>query len=456
MVRPLFPVLFPVRPLFPVESWYVPYFPQSWYVPYFLAISFGPLSFPYPILTPSNWTRFKAALESEREANDARRRTMKEGEEGNLNDTLASRIDYHRARPEVTTDQYVDACRIQLGREVCAKRKVYLDTKFWILLREVLLQRNAQPEVIDLYSALSDGLRAGTLICPISATTFLEIYKQQDAKTRQATVALVDELSLGVSLADHFERARTELSYLLHTLGGHPDLHELDNLVWTKVSFVLGVTHPTNTPYSEVDERAIQKAFFDHMWSLPMATMEEHLGGKHFPSMDYEGLAEKLNAENATHADECMSFEQLYRNEFMGGIEISAPVVAPVMERWYAEVTGLREHYSPSLAKQTETMLLSILSEAIKKNDFRRTLRTAHIGALCHASLRWDKKRKLDGNWLHDFHHAEGAVGYCDLFLTEKPLAAILKQKHLKLEEVFPCTIINSPVDAFRAVAQIA
>lgn len=370
-----------------------------------------------------------------------------------LSDPVASRIDYHLAHPEVTTDQYVDACRIQLGREVCAKRKVYLDTKFWILLREVLLQRNTQPELAELYSTLCDGVRAGALICPVSATTFFEIYKQRDPQTRRATVALVDELSLGVTLADHFERARTELSYLLHTLREHSDLHELDRLVWNKVSFVLGVSHPTGTPFSEEEESAIQKALFDHMWSLPMATLEAQLGGKQFRSMDYDDLAEKLNAKNAAHADECRSFEQLYRNEFMGGIEFSTPVVACVMERWYSKVTGQQEHFDPSLAKRAENMLLSILSEAIKKNDFRRTLRTAHIGAMCHASLRWDKKRKLDGNWLHDFHHAEAAVGYCDLFLTEKPLAALLKQKHLKLDEVFPCEIISSPAEAVRAIS---
>jgi hypothetical protein len=373
-----------------------------------------------------------------------------------LNEPRLSTIDHHRAHAEVTTDQYVDARRIQLGRAICAKRKVYLDTKFWILLREILLRRNVQPELVELYSTLRDGVRRGALICPISETTFLEIYKQQDPRTRRATVILVDELSLGVTLADHFERANAELSYLLNTLSGRSELHVLDHLVWNKLSFVLGVFHAANTPFPVDEERAIQKALFDHMWSLPMATMEEHLGGKQFRSMDYDGLAEKLNAENAAHADECISFEQLYRNEFMGGIEVSAPVVAPVVERWYAKVTGRQEHFDPSSAKQAENMLLSILSEAIKKNDFRRTLRTAHIGALCHATFRRDKKRKLNGNWLHDFHHAEAAVGYCDLFLTEKALAALLKQRHLKVDEVFPCEIVSSPAEAVRAVNQIA
>jgi len=42
------------------------------------------------------------------------------------------------------------------------------------------------------------------------------------------------------------------------------------------------------------------------------------------------------------------------------------------------------------------------------------------------------------------------------LFLTEEALAALLKQTHLKLDEVFPCEIVSSPAEAVRAVTQIA
>jgi hypothetical protein len=363
-------------------------------------------------------------------------------------------LDYHRAHPQVTTDEHVDACRIQLGRDVKEKRKIYLDTCFWILLRDALLERNTRRELTELYEKLHEGSHRGALICPISATTFLEIYKQQDPETRRATVTLVDELSRGVTLVDHFERANTELAYLLHTIIGRTELHDLDHLVWNRLSFVLGVTHPSERHFPEEEERAIRKALFDHMWSMPMISLEEHLAGKQFPAMDYDGIAERLNAQNAVYASECKSFEQLYRNEFMGGIEASAPVALSVMEKWYAKATGRQGAFTQSLAKDTQNMLLSILSRAVKKNDFRRILRTAHIGAICHAAFRWDKQRKMNGNWLHDFHHAEAAVGYCDMFLTEKPLADLLRQRPSMIEDVFPCQIISSPVEAVRALSE--
>lgn len=368
------------------------------------------------------------------------------------NDT-SDRFAYHSARPEVTTDSYVQERQIALGEEISNKRKIYLDTRFWILLRDVSLGRIDSLGAKSLLTSLRQGANSGTLICPICETTFFEIFKQQDPKTRRTTLALVDELSSGITLADHWERAGTEISHLLHTITGRTNLHDLDHLVWNKLSFVLGVVHPTGTPFSETDERTVQKAFFDHMWSTSLVTMDHYLGGNRFCSEDYEGLAMRLNSANAKHADECRSFEQIYRNEFMGGIETSIPTAVSVIERWYADAVGVTEQFDSSVAEKTANSLLSMFSQAIKTNDFRRTLRTAHIGALCHASFRWDKKRKLTGNWIHDFHHAAAAVGYCDVFLTEKPLAAVLKQNHLKLNEVFSCQIISSVTEAAGAVS---
>jgi hypothetical protein len=366
---------------------------------------------------------------------------------------LFDSVEYHRAHPDVTSDSYVNARRIELGKVISKKRKIYLDTRFWILLRDVTLGRNDSTDLRNLLEGLREGVNTGVIVCPICETTFFEIFKQEDPITRRATVALVDELSTGVTLADHFERAGTELAYLLHTITGRTNLHDLDDLVWNKLSFVLGIMHPTNALISEKDETIVQKAFFDHLWSLSMRTMEQYLGGKQFPSFDYDGIAENLNLANARHAGECKSFEQLYRNEFIGGLETSMPVAVSVIERWYAQTTGRHEPFNKLVTEYTQNVMLSILSQAIKKNDLCRTLRTAHIGALCHASFRWDQKRKLSGHWLHDFHHAEAAVGYCDVFLTEKPLAALLKQKHLRLDEAFSCEIISSPDEGVRAVS---
>ena len=92
--------------------------------------------------------------------------------------------------------------------------------------------------------------------------------------------------------------------------------------------------------------------------------------------------------------------------------------------------------------------LFILFCAAVEKRKVRVVLRTIHIEALCHAAIRWDKKRQLTGNDLHDFHHAGAALAYCNVFLTEKPLQALLHQKHLGLTQDFPCKIISAIPEA--------
>ena len=37
-------------------------------------------------------------------------------------------------------------------------------------------------------------------------------------------------------------------------------------LAWSKLSYMLGVVHPTNIIFDQAQELIIQKAFFGHMW----------------------------------------------------------------------------------------------------------------------------------------------------------------------------------------------
>lgn len=75
-------------------------------------------------------------------------------------------------------------------------------------------------------------------------------------------------------------------------------------------------------------------------------------------------------------------------------------------------------------------------------------LPTLHISALCYSAIRWDKKRNLSANDIYDFQHAAAAIGYCDAFLTEKPLMTLLAQRNLKIKADFRCAVISDIEEA--------
>lgn len=56
---------------------------------------------------------------------------------------------------------------------------------------------------------------------------------------------------------------------------------------------------------------------------------------------------------------------------------------------------------------------------------------TLYVAATCHAYRRWDKQWKFNGHDLLDIHQAIAGLGYGQLMLTERPLAAFIQSAGL-------------------------
>ena len=176
--------------------------------------------------------------------------------------------------------------------------------------------------------------------------------------------------------------------------------------------------------------------------------MVSRLGSGCPPLFDYGGLAARMNEGNALNASAVKSFPQAYRAEIYGSLDIAAPIACDVMEELASRAQV--PYVTPSQAERADATLriYNFLCAAIVKKKVAVALRTLHIGALCHAAVRWDQRRKLTANDLYDFHHAAAAVAYCDVFLTENPLRTLLQQRHLQIGQDFPCLIISSKAES--------
>jgi hypothetical protein len=157
---------------------------------------------------------------------------------------------HHPGVQDLTIDAHVHRAQISLGEALAQRRVVSLDTKFWILLRDAAANGTTTPAT-ELLVLLREGMDGGRLFCPISESVFVELMKQSDPTTR-----IANEVA-------HFMRATT----------GRPNVHPPKHLAWRKLSYVLGILHPTMAGVGPARELAIQKAFFDHMWSMPLQEM---------------------------------------------------------------------------------------------------------------------------------------------------------------------------------------
>lgn len=326
--------------------------------------------------------------------------------------------------------------RIHLGAAVASIQRIYLDQRFWLLLRDVSLDRCRDKAISDLLAFLKLSVSEGRSICPISESVFIELLKQSDDTTRLATAQLIDELSLGVTLIPFDERVRQELCNSFYEQAGVPDLIPVQELVWTKLAYVLGEVHPSKTPFPPEEELAIQKAFSDHMWSVPLADIVGRIGQPPSTGTDWDLIAANLNAKSREHSSTLRSYAQTFRIEFEGGLSLfrneMIALLAELDQRGY-------KNFGEKLAH---------LSQNKRFEAFALLIPTLHINTACHAAVRWDQNRNLSGNDLFDFHHAQAALGYCDVFLAEKPLSDLLSQRHLGLTKNYKCQTFWSPSSA--------
>jgi hypothetical protein len=170
--------------------------------------------------------------------------------------------------------------------------------------------------------------------------------------------------------------------------------------------------------------------------------------------MAFDRLAGRLNAGNAEHAHELKSFQKTYAIELRGVLDLIAPVAAGIVSDMAERAVGRpmpREgHEWNDLVQQWDAFLF----KAFKNDEVKNALRTLHINTCLHAAFRWDKAQQFEANDFHDFHHAAAALGYCDVFLTEHDLRAMVTARHIALDVRYGCRVASTFKGALAVLRQ--
>jgi hypothetical protein len=370
---------------------------------------------------------------------------------------MNAQIAQHLASPNISLEEHVQRCQTNLVSELGSRKAIYLDVKYWVILRDVVIGRNADMDGVALLDLLQTRVAAGQVFCPVSESTFMELLKQGDPTTRMATARLIDELSLGVSLIPFNERILMEMECYFDSIGKKDSLSHPEKRVWSKLSYVLGHTHPSETGLDAATELAVQKAFFDHMWTIPLVEIVQTIGGHMPPNQDrFDLLAQNLNQGNKTHSEKLRSFQQTYAIELAGALDLFSPMAATVVRNIAERALGRSAPREGAEWDIYVREMRAYLTKAFKRDEVKVALRTLHIHTCLHASVRWNKKQQLDANDFYDFHHAAAAVGYCDTFLTEHGLRAMVTAKHVALNTRYDCKIAAGVRDAVELVRQDA
>lgn len=363
-----------------------------------------------------------------------------------------SNIDDHMRNPEAPIDSHIGARCQTLARALEARKAIYLDFRFWVIVREVSEGIRTDPDDRKLVHHLTRLVRAGRAFCPISVAIFSELMKVGSSGRREATIQAIEELSAGVTLMPEEDRVEAEVEDLI--LGSViPEIPRPPRRVWTRLAYVLGNIHVANTGFPPATERAIQKAFFDYLWEQPLAAVTAQLDPEEYDRRaEMTNLADRLNDGNRANSREMESFEAVLADEMGGIAELADPAICKVMTQAYHDATG--ETDVPDRAPdQTRLDLL----RACLRGEHGHRLPTLHIHGNLHALFRWEYRNKLlTANDMFDFEHAAAALAYCDAFFTEKELASSVTHRRVGLGKRHNCFVTNRTSEAVRYLRSVS
>jgi hypothetical protein len=206
-------------------------------------------------------------------------------------------------------------------------------------------------------------------------------------------------------------------------------------------------------PEFPVRQTAQQRTRYEkmHFDMLSAAKMEElvQLERSDVPS-PWAKLAETLNEGSTAHSHKITSFDSLLAAEAQGAADASAGMISTAV---YAIWQDLNLPGDVDLDIQKSVRLVGA---ALAHSDQAKVgLPSLYIMSGLHALLRWNRRQRFKPNDVLDFAHAAGALGYCDMFLTEGPLKDMLGRGALKLAAATNCQVPSDPADAILAVAAL-
>lgn len=354
----------------------------------------------------------------------------------------------HKLEPDKTIGKYIKESRVNLGEEISPLCKIYLDTNFWLELRDVILGTSQNSNFELLYNILHKSIKLGKVICPISSEHLYELFLQTDPKTLYTTVNLIDDFSKGVALLSPEERIQFEIYYFIQRLTlGEQFVYEPDIFIWTKVAYANGTTYPTATPFPKEVELIMQKAFFDNLWAMSLIDIVNTMGMESIVKMPkHSDITNELNINKLKYANENSSFKQIFLSEIAGVITEFRSIFEECIVNMYEKLHGSKPTKEEIDKVKAGENFGKLIYHIFKRNKLATYLPSLVISSGLHASIRQDTNRKYKHNDMADFRHAQAALPYYDYFFTEHSLRDLIKRSNLNFTKRYNC-IVESEVE---------
>ncbi len=362
----------------------------------------------------------------------------------------AELISWHHANgTDIDAKIYREHYRKVLFDGLSHSRLIYLDTNYWVRLRQAELGCGSTAAE-SLLQILREMVRSREVICVSSFNSFLELGKQKEASLR-VTARLLDELTEGIAIAPMSDLREWDCGQYISAKLGIQMQEGLFN--WTKVGLIHQHALPENLPgpVTRTGRDVILKATIDAFWNASFEDVFDQFSWatKHKLNGVIDPVVIALVEERRLkQLADGQSRERVRLSEFSQFINKSLrPIFIDQLQTWNIK------HRFPYGLDGFKRQLQTVMGAAV--NDFKeRKLGTLLPSVAIPVELYTlyetgnPKKRLTTNDWV-DWEHAAAALPHCDVFLTEHHLAHQLHQE-LKADMQYDCVVIGSIEDALK------
>lgn len=343
--------------------------------------------------------------------------------------------------------------RVAIGESVLKKYRIYLDTRYWIFMRDAFLGK-ATPTQTGIYKSLKTLVETGSAICPLSPDIFIELMKQGNREQRLNSARVMDELSQQVCFISPTDIAGQEqISFIRFCQAKGRPLFKPEKYVWTKVALMVGDNIPSLPGIPNNQMNSIRAEFMDHLSQFTLVQILETIKGDP-PALDFRSLIDRLNQGKDSN-QQWNSFHEVFMHEVAGILDVMKDDIEKVWMYLYQADTGCVPTPNEVCQSQCVKYLSNLIYRAFDQMKIGKELPFIRVNSGLHAFLRYNKNQRYKENDLFDFSHAAWALPYCNGFFTEKPLQGWICSNLLKLDGLYGTKVLSREEDVLEHLNQV-
>ena len=346
------------------------------------------------------------------------------------NGSIFERIEYHKnTTSDISYDSYKKQQILALNEKFIDQKRVYLDTKYWIIFRDIYMGLTNRSDLeVQLYEKLKNLVETDKVICPISTEIFTELHKQKDLKTRYATAELMQLFSKGTTFKFYFEQI-DDFIVFFKTCNKEDTFYEKDCCLDHAVH-VIGIPEITIGGKEKSHDK---KAAWDFFSKLEFKDFIKFSGDpKNDPKEDKTKLIASMIDEKEKH--NAKNFADIYRSEFLGGIYHQPEYIDLAISRMKQEKYG---NSDITIKPEIRNKFINVLIHSFDTKQLDKHFPLLTVDAGITSVFMHDINRNFKKNDFDDFRHAMIALRNCCYFFTEKSLSHLLNVKPLEYSKRF-------------------